>query len=473
MERAPAMAEARRRTSQKDTAAASKARAAEAERLFQEAAAHQAAGRLGAAVAGYAQAIALRPLDSRAYNNLGVALRAQGKPHAALASYRRARALKPEDPGLHSNMGNVLRTLGRLEEAAASIRRSVELRPEASDPWRNLGLVLRDLGALDEAIDCFDRALALRPGHVDILWDRTYARLLAGDLERGFAGYEVRWGLSEAAPRGFKEPMWDGAALDGRTILLYAEQGYGDTIQFARYVPMVAARGGRVLLECKAEMRALLQHLPGVAEFVVKGDDLPAFDVQAPLASLPWLFGTRLDTVPGEVPYLTTPAGPGPRIEAAPGIKARVGIAWGGSPTHKNDSNRSLSLTQFLGLVERPDLAFYSLQKGARAKELATTGAGALIRDLDPHMGDFADTARLVDALDLVITVDTSVAHLAGALARPVWILLPFAPDWRWMRDREDSPWYPTARLFRQERAGDWPGLFERVGRALDGLVGE
>ncbi len=467
------MAEASKRTSRDGGAAVRKGEAAEAERLFQEAMSHQAAGRLDEAVAGYARALALQPLDSRAYNNLGVALRAQGKPHAALASYRRARALKPEDPGLHSNMGNVLRTLGLLEEAAASIRRSIELRPEAADPWRNLGLVLRDLGELDEAIDCFDRALALRPDHVDTLWDQTYARLLAGDLERGFAGYEVRWGLAEAAPRGFEAPMWDGGALDGRTILLYAEQGYGDTIQFARYVPLVAARGGRVVLECKAEMRALLQHLPGVAAFAVKGEDLPPYDVQAPLASLPWLFGTRLDTIPAAVPYLVAPAGPGPGLEPAPGIKARVGIAWGGSPTHKNDRNRSLPLVQFLELAARPEVALYSLQKGARAKELAETGAGALIRDLDPHMGDFAATARLVAALDLVITVDTSVAHLAGALGQPVWILVPFAPDWRWLRDREDSPWYPMARLFRQDRAGDWSSLFERVGRALDAFVGD
>lgn len=467
------MAEARKRTSGKGNADAPKARLVEAERLFQEAASHQAAGHLDKAVASYARTLALQPLDSRAYNNLGVALRAQGKPQAALASYRRARALKPEDPSLHSNMGNVLRTLGRLEEAAASIRRSVGLQPEAADPWRNLGLVLRDLGELDEAIDCFDRALALRPDHVDTLWDRTYARLLAGDFERGFAGYEVRWGLGEAAPRGFEQPMWDGAALDGRTILLYTEQGYGDTIQFARFVPMVAARGGRVVLECKAEMRALLQNLPGVAEIALKGDDLPPYDVQAPLGSLPWLFGTRLDTLPATVPYLTAPAGPGPRIESAPGIKARVGIAWGGSPTQKNDRNRSLPLVRFLELAERPDVALYSLQKGARIRELVDSGAGALIRDLDPHMGDFADTARLIDSLDLVITVCTSVAHLAGALARPVWILLPFAADWRWLRYREDSPWYPTARLFRQERPGDWPGVFERVGRALDRYVGE
>ncbi len=171
------------------------------------------------------------------------------------------------------------------------------------------------------------------------------------------------------------------------------------------------------------------------------------------------------------MPYLTAPAGPSPEIAAAPGVKARVGIAWGGSPTHKNDRNRSLPLAQFLELAERPDVTLYSLQKGARSKELAATGASAFIRDLDPHIGDFADTARLVDGLDLVITVDTSVAHLAGALARPVWVLVPYAPDWRWLRDREDSPWYPTARLFRQDRAGDWSSLFEQVKRALDEFV--
>ena len=453
------------------TAGAPDARVSRAEDHFRAAVAHQSAGRLEAALTDYAKSLALDPDGPRAYNNMGVALRALGRPEAALAAYRRSLALRDDDPGLFSNMGNILRHLGRQEEGAESLRRSVALRPDSADAWRNLGLVLRDLGELDEAIACFDRSDALRPDHTDTLWDRAYAQLLKGDLAAGFAGYEVRWGLAEAKPREFAQPLWDGGALAGRTLLLYAEQGFGDTIQFARYIPRVAAMGGQVVLECQPELMELLRSVEGVEKFVAKDEALPPFDLQCPLVSLPHILGTILETVPAETPYLSVEPRDDRRLETAPGIAARIGLAWGGSPTHKNDRNRSIPFEHFLRLAERPDTMLYSLQKGGRTEVLQTSACAALIRNLAPRIESFADTARFVRQLDLVITCDTSVAHLVGALAKPVWVLLPFAPDWRWMRDRTDSPWYPGMRLFRQRRPGDWDGVFEEARAALDEFV--
>jgi Tfp pilus assembly protein PilF len=459
------------RAGSEEASGASDPRFARAEAYFRAAAGHQSAGRLEEALTDYAKALALNPSDARAYNNMGVALRALGRPEAALASYRRSPALRQDDPGLFSNMGNILRHLGRQAEAAECLRRSVALRPDSADSWRNLGLVLRDLGELEEAIACFDRADALRPNHTDTIWDRAYAYLLKGDLAAGFAGYEVRWGLAEAKPRGFSQPQWRGEDLAGRTLLVYAEQGFGDTIQFARYLPRLAGKGGRVVAECQPELMELLAGIPGVERFVAKGDALPDFDLQCPLVSLPHILGTVLETVPAEIPYLSVAPSDGQRIETAPGISARIGLAWGGSPTHKNDRNRSIPFEHFLRLAERPDTMLYSLQKGGRTEVLQSMACAALIRNLAPRIESFADTARFVEQLDLVVTCDTSVAHLAGALGKPVWVLLPFAPDWRWLRERTDSPWYPTMRLFRQTAPGDWAEVFDAVRAALDGFV--
>lgn len=446
-------------------------RLARAEAHFRAAAKHQAAGRLDEALTDYAKALALNPSDARAYNNMGVALRTLGRPEAALASYRRSAALRQDDPGLFSNMGNILRHLGRQAEGAECLRRSVAMRPESADSWRNLGLILRDLGELEEAIDCFDRSDSLRPNHTDTIWDRAYAYLLKGDLAAGFAGYEVRWRLAEAKPREFAQPLWDGSDLAGRTLLVHAEQGFGDTIQFARYLPQLAQKGGRVVVEIQPELMELLAGIAGVEGFIAKGEALPDFDLQCPLVSLPHILGTVLATIPAEIPYLSVGPGDGQRIETAPGIAARIGLAWGGSPTHKNDRNRSIPFGHFLRLAERPDAMLYSLQKGGRTEALQSSACAALIRNLAPRIESFADTARFIEQLDLVITCDTSVAHLAGALGKPVWVLLPFAPDWRWLRDRTDSPWYPTMRLFRQTEPRGWDGVFDAVRAALDGFV--
>jgi glycosyltransferase involved in cell wall biosynthesis len=298
-----------------------------------------------------------------------------------------------------------------------------------------------------------------------------------GDLAKGFEEYEWRWRTSDMAKSKLDvpQPEWDGSPLDGRIIFLYAEQGLGDTLQFARYAPMVAERGGRVILECQSEIASLLRGLAGVEQVVVRGEQRPPFDVHASLLSLPHLLGTTLETVPAEIPYLTVDparvAAWGEYLDAEAEAGLRVGLVWGGNPDHKADRRRSISLDALAPLAQVPGVHFFALQKGPAAVQADTPPEGLKLTNLGPLLGDFVDTAAVLEHLDLVITVDTSVAHLAGALGRPFWGLLAVAPDWRWLLEREDSPWYPTARLFRQESFGDWSAVVERVAKSLAELA--
>jgi hypothetical protein len=332
---------------------------------------------------------------------------------------------------------------------------------------------------LDEALASYERALALKPDDADIHLNEAFVRLLAGDFERGWRKNEWRW---ESAPSGllnrssgmlrrnFPQPLWLGAeAIEGKAILLYGEQGLGDTIHFCRYVPLVAERGARVILEVAEPLRVLMSGLAGASHCIARGEAPPDFDLQCPLLSLPLAFGTRLETIPRETPYLTAPA-PARDWEALLGDRPRIGLAWSGNALHKNDRRRSVALAALAPLF---DIAatFVSLQPDARPADAAALAARSDVLDLGPALANFADTAALISHLDLVISVDTAVAHLAGALGRPVWILLPFIPDWRWLIDRDDSPWYPTARLFRQTEIREWHGVVERVRDALREFV--
>ena len=443
-----------------------------AKNLLDKATRAHRAGNLDEAIGGYVQALEIDPENPQAFNNMGVALRAQGDFHAAVASYRCAIAISSGDPGSHSNLGNALRALGRHPEAEASHRRALELDADYLEARYNLGLVLKDQGKFDEGIACLVEAVKHKADYVDAHWDLALAWLMMGNLKEGFDEYEWRWRLDDNPPRDFDKPAWSGAALDGRVILLYAEQGMGDSIQFARYVPMVAAKGGRVILECQAPLVALLESLDGVEQIVARGDPLPAFDVQAPLLSLPRIFATDLDTIPAADTYLAADPARGNKFAGVLDAKRlNVGIAWAGKPSHRNDRNRSAGIEPFIDLLGTPGAAFHSLQVGPRAADIAATGCAGLIRDHAPDLQDFADTAALISALDLVISVDTSVCHLAGALGKPCWVTIPYTPDWRWLMQREDSPWYPSLRLFRQERFGDWPGVFERLSQALEDMT--
>ncbi|HZY88696.1 MAG TPA: tetratricopeptide repeat protein [Gemmataceae bacterium] len=434
-------------------------------------------GRLEEAAGHHREALRLNPNYPEGHNNLGNVLRDQWKLDEAIASFREAVRLRPDYAEAHNNMGTAVRHRGKLEQAVACYRRALELRPDYAEARNNLGNALKDQGQLDEAAACFEEALRLRPDYAEAHWNRSLLWLLRGELGRGWPEYEWRWTQPGFAPRPFAQPRWDGSPLAGRVILLWAEQGLGDTLHFIRYAPLVKERGGRVIVECQPALRRLLAGAVGVDQLVAQGEPLPPFDVQAPLLSLPGIFGTSLDAVPASVPYLQADAG---RVEywrqklaGLSGLK--VGIAWQGNPAFRGDRQRSVPLAHFAPPAAAEGVRLISLQKGPGAEQLTALGGRFPVTDLgdelDEAAGPFVDTAAVMKNLDLVISSDTAVPHLAGALGVPVWVALPLVPDWRWLLGREDCPWYPTMRLFRQTRPDDWDEVFARVAAELRALV--
>ncbi|WP_395454154.1 tetratricopeptide repeat protein (plasmid) [Azospirillum melinis] len=430
------------------------------------------------AVASYARAIAIDPTHMAVCNNLGIALRSLDKTgagaEAATAWHRRAVALDPYFAAGYSSLGLALQELGRLEDAAHAHARAVAVDPGFAGGYANHGNARLNQNRLDEAVTGFRRAVAIDPAGPDARRNLGMALLVGGRFEEGWREYEWRLRCKDApAQAAMPKPRWTGEPPDGRRILLHGEQGLGDSLQFCRYVPLVAARGGRVILGVPAPLKRVLAGLPGV-ERVVSGqlgtDD---FDLHLPMLSLGEVFGTQMDTIPHRVPYLSAEpdlvARWGERLRgpAKDGDGLKVGIVWAGSPTHGNDRNRSIGLAPFARLASIPGVSLVSIQKGPTEGQAANPPGGFPLLNLSPDIKDFADTAAIMANLDLVVCVDTSVAHLAGALGVPVWVLVPFAPDWRWMLDREDSPWYPTMRLFRQERPQHWDDTIDRLERAL------
>lgn len=431
--------------------------------------AHYALRSFAAALADYDRAAMLRDDAAPIHNNRGNALRELGRHEEALAAFGRALGLSPDYADAHNNRGNAHLELNRINDALADYERALALKPDFADARVNRGNALHFLDRDHEAIASFDAAIVLSPQLAEAHWNRGLSLLALGDFARGWPDYEWRWKRdSELKPRGFAQPQWRGEDLHGKSILLHAEQGYGDIIQFIRYLPMVVARGGKVVLEIPDDLKPLIGRIGGVTAIVRRGEPLPPFDVHCPLMSLPLAFGTTLATIPAPVPYLQAPA---ERLEQwrarLAGTKApRVGLVWSGKPTHKNDRNRSIPLTLLAPLLQTPGVTFVSLQKDYREADRAALAAAPLLR-LDGALADFADTAAAIAALDLVIAVDTAVAHLTGAMGKPLWLLLPAIGDWRWLQDRADSPWYPSARLFRQPRIGDWPSALADVKREL------
>jgi tetratricopeptide (TPR) repeat protein len=459
------------------------------------------------AITCYKRAISIQPGYAEAYNNLGNVLREQEKLDAALACYVSALTLKhdyldaaiqcsdtlrelgrleeaaqlfeqvinvvPENAEVQRNFGDALRKLGKLAAAEEHCKRAIALAPTDADAHLNLGNALYDAGKVGEAIRCYKQAIALRPEHAISKMNLAIAQLKSGDLLSGWKNYEWRWNqkLARGQKREFVQPLWRGEPIQGRRILLYGEQGLGDCIQFLRYVPMVHAAGGKIVLEIPCRLKRLVAQLPGIEESVAFGDLLPSFDWQCPLVSLPLVFGTDLDSIPGTAPYLKVPSDACQKAQSYPWPSGalRVGLAWAGNPRNQNDKFRSMPFACFQTLSSIQGLSFFSLQLGEALEQL--TQSGAPVTDLAPLTADMADTAAFIANLDLVITVDTSIAHLAGALAKPVWILLASNADWRWMAEREDSPWYPTARLFRQSALGDWNGVMDRVVSCLTSLL--
>lgn len=433
-------------------------------RLATDAAAALAAGDFEAAIATYRRIVELVPGFSAAHSNLGVALFNLGRLGEAEAAFRRAIATKPDSAEAYSNLGYVLQELGRNDEALAALRHAVALKADCADAQSNLGAVLQAEGRVGEAADAFGRAAAISPEHAKARSNLGQVLLRNGDYAQGWREYEWRWQAVGLAPPRFVQPEWDGGPPAGRTLLLHAEQGQGDTIQFARFIPLLAAMGARVVLAAPPPLVELLGQLP--ATVVAAGQPLPPFDVHLALLSLPRVLGTTADTIPAEVPYLRSPPGRVPAVESllAPSGRLRLGITWAGNPQHANDRRRSVPSRLFAPLCALPGVQVFSLQVGRT--DDAVPPAGAV--DLAPHLAaGWRATAAAIANLDLCICVNSAVAHLAGAMACPVWVLLPLAADWRWLLERTDLPWYPTARLFRQQRTGGWEAVMARVAAEL------
>ena len=415
----------------------------------------------------------LTPNVAPLYQTRGLCLQRLGRFADAQADFERSIALNPSEAETHKNLGTLHARLGRMEQAFASFDRALTLRPNFSAALNEKARALWSLQLLNEAFAVFHQSLAVDPGNADTVWNLALLQMLTGDFERGWLGREARWNAPSLglAERGFSQSRWLGdRPLDGKTILLHADEALGDSIQFARYASMVTALGARVILEVKPAVRSLLAGVSGVADCIDRSSTpSPAFDLHCPLGSLPLAFGTRLDTIPFADGYL--PAPPAARMQAwerrlGPRARFRVGIVWSGDPGHKNDHNRSIAL-RALGPLLDCDVQFVSLQKGVRDEDRAFLAERPDIVDLTEQLTDFSETAALVSCLDLVISVDTSVVHLAGALGKPVWTMLPFNPDWRWLLDRDDSPWYRSMRLFRQPARGDWASVVDNVRRQL------
>lgn len=421
----------------------------------------------------FGMAVQADPGNPVPYNNRGLALQEIGRPEEALEHYDRAIALKADYADAHFNRGNVLLDLCRRQDALGSYNRAIALRPRHAAAHANRGVVLKDLQRLNAAIDSFDRAIAIRRDFTAAIVNRGSTLLLAGQFDRGWADYQQRpIGHTIATADGMRniaDRLWLGEKpLAGKTILLRNEQGLGDTIQFCRYVKALSERSAGVLLQVQRPLVPLLTGLEGVAQIYAEGDVAPAFDYQCPLMSLPLALNTRLDTIPCSARYLRSDPENLRKWQAKLGARSslRVGLAWSGSKTNPNDRNRSIALSELVRYLPS-GIQYVSLQKDIREADRDALRSHREIVDFADEQLDFSDAAALCDCMDVVLSVDTSLAHLSGALGRRTWILLSFCPDWRWLLDRDDSLWYPTVQLFRQERIGDWHGVLTRVAAAL------
>jgi tetratricopeptide (TPR) repeat protein len=428
------------------------------------------------AVSAFDAALKANPRHPQALVGRGNALTELGRTDAAIADYDAALGLVPNHPLALYNRGNALRLFGREPEAITAYDRALAGAPQHLNAWLNRGHALAALNRHRDAVASYDRVLALQPDHADAHFNAALSLLTVCDYARGLREYEWRWkrtGL--VARKEFRKPPWLGETpLEGKTIVLHAEQGLGDTVQFARYVPHVARMGAKVVLEIPAGLKSLLKDIEGVAEIVVRGEKLPPYDLHCPLGSLPLACRTDPSAIPAGIPYLHAPESSlakwRPRLEKLP--SPRVALAWSGSSAHPNDRNRSLSFAQLRPLISAPGASFVSVQRDLRPEDAQALSREPGILHLGPELNDFADTAAVLALCDLVVCVDTSIAHVAGALGRPAFLLLPFQPDWRWMLDRDTSPWYPSVRLFRQAAPRDWDGAIAHARDALPSAAG-
>ncbi|HVT88012.1 MAG TPA: tetratricopeptide repeat-containing glycosyltransferase family protein [Tepidisphaeraceae bacterium] len=428
------------------------------------------------AVEIYRKAISLQPQYAPAHINLAIALESSGQFDEAIASYRQALSMQPDHVELMHSLGLALSNVDHLDQAIELFRQAIERRPDFGEVWNSLAIALRDNGQINQAIEAHRKAVALLPKRAKFRSHLGMTLLTTGEYREGFALTEARWQSPEewgTKAWNLPAPRWDGQPLNGRTILIHAEQGFGDVIQFARYIPLIAQRGGKVILACQFELRKLLSGVEGLFYIATPGSAVPRFDFHCPLLSLPFTFGTTLETIPRNVPYLRAAA----RSSAdwAERLKPyreklKVGLCWSGRSVTQRFRRRNLTINQLVPLADMDNVQLFSLQKGDAGAELKQAGSAINIIDWTNDLADFADTAALIQNMDLVISVDSAPAHLAGALGKPTWVMLGFSADWRWLLNRSDSPWYPTMKLFRQPVQGDWRSVINLVGEELRNL---
>jgi tetratricopeptide (TPR) repeat protein len=468
--------------------------------------------KLDESLAAYSRALALNPEMAAAYSNRALVLEQQQRFEAMLSDAQHAMALRPDffepvcaagnallklkrpaealehfrgalelrgDSAIAFNLLAIAQlALFRHEDACASWRMSMQCDPSLDEAYANLGLTLADLGRHEQAMRVYDQGLRVAPTSVDLRMNRALTLLSLGNFEQGWREYERRWEMPDFKPGGrrFACPRWIGEPLGGKSIIIWHEQGFGDSIQFIRYARLLAGLGAKVIAEVPKPLRRLMDSAPGVERLITPDDPPPPADFHCAMMDLPQRFGTTLDTIPADVPYLMPDADLVAKWQEAlgdSGEMVRVGIAWRGQPLHRRDRERSVSLQQFAPLAKVKGVHFYSLQKGEGAEQVRSAPPDFPLTDLGPRLSDFAETAAVLASLDLLISVDTALVHLAGALGKPVWTLLAYAPDFRWLLQRDDSPWYPTMRLFRQPAFHAWPPVFERVAAALTKFVQE
>jgi tetratricopeptide (TPR) repeat protein len=397
-----------------------------------------------------------------------VALRLAGKLEASVCHHRLSLAADPDNPALHSNLGNALRAANRLDEAVKHHFHSITLNRDYAEGFFNLALCLRDLGRIDEAVGCFGRALALNPDNRRARVEMAIALLMRGELAQGFAAYEARKRLPETPIPDFTQPAWDGGPIGGKRILLYPEQGLGDVLLFVRFARELKRRGATVLVLCQALLKELLGTVDFIDHVVAEGEPLPDFDVHASMVSLPHLCRVDFDALAMQAPYLQAPADSRIKLGRIDKAKLRIGIYWAAMPGRPQDRQRSVPFARFMELAGDPELLVFSLQGGVHQKDIQQAGAGGLVHDVGRGIFDFAEAATALSQLDLLISIDAPIAHLAAAMGKTTWVLLPSAVDWRWQLGGTEAPWYPSARLFRQSRPGDWDPVFAAVRGELE-----
>ena len=438
-------------------------------------------GRSSAAMDSYREAVRLRQDYHEAYNNLGNLLKELGNLKAASDNYRRAIKVRPEFAEAHFNLGNIMLQERHTAAAIETFKQAITLKPAYAEAHCNAGNACKELGRYQDALRHYNQALNHKPDLAEANFNRSIIHLLHHDFQQGWEGFEWRFKLPDAGtvyPHRFKVPRWDGTNFISRRLLVHCEQGFGDTLQFIRYLPMVKELGGSVIFETRKELMGILKKVPGMDSLIQRsldGHQSGGFDYHIPLMSLPGVFQTRLETIPSNTPYLFAEdcnVVKWRRFVSGPKPVYKIGIVWAGKPGHTNDHNRSCGMDLFLPLSQIPGVQLFSLQKGEAVARLKEVSHGGAIVNLGERFVDFEDTAGAIANLDLIVSVDTAVAHLAGAMGKPVWLLLPFVPDWRWMLDRTDTPWYPAMRIFRQPEAGDWHTVFRNVSDSLKELPG-